>query len=91
MATTRQGKEVRNADDILLQEMITAEVQRVLQDEVPRLAERLSERLYEKIRKRVTMNVSGEHSVSKEVPTAKRGKIYHLTEPEEGNSETAKE
>ena len=88
MATPKQGKEVKSADDILLRAMITAEVQQVLQDEIPKLADRMSKRLYEKIRKRVTMNISRKHSTPEEDPTIKKGKIYHLTEPKENNLET---
>ena len=79
---------MKKADDILLRAMVTAEVQQTLQDEIPKLADRMSARLYEKIRKRVTMNI--ESSTPKNGPTAKKGKIYHLTEPEEEVPETEK-
>ena len=88
MTTPKQGKEVLNMDDIRLQAMVTAEVERTLHDEVPKLAERMAVRLYEKIRKRVTMNI--EPSTPKKGPAAKKGKIYHLTETEEEARETWK-
>ena len=91
MATLRQGKEARTVSDILLEGMITAEVQNVLQNKVPKLAEQLAKRLYEKIRKRVTMEATKEQSSSEEGDSsAKRGKIYHLTDMEEDIRETLK-
>ena len=91
MATLRQGKEARTVSDILLEGMITAEVQNVLQDEIPKLAEQLAKSLYEKIRKLVTMVDTKEWSSSDEGDSsAKRGKIYHLTEVEEDIRETLK-
>jgi len=46
----------RNAKDILLEAMVTAEVQNTLQDEIPKLAEILAKRVYEKVKKWSDMN-----------------------------------
>ena len=64
--------------------MIATEVQNTFQDELPRLAREMTRRVFEKIRKRVTMKDVGELVSAEEgEPSAKKGKIYHLSKSEE--------
>ena len=84
MATSGQEGKARTYDDILLDGMIATEVQNAFQDELPRLAREMTRRVFEKIRKRVTMKDVGELVSTEEgEPSAKKGKIYHLSKSEE--------
>ena len=62
----------RNAKDILLAAMVTAEVQNTLQDEIPKLAEILAKRVYEKVKKWSDMNKEIEQVEMEEVDTTAR-------------------
>ena len=91
MTTLRQGSEARTVSEVLLDGMVTAEIQNVLQDEVPKLAELLAKRVYEKVQKWTTTSTKRERSSSEEEDSsAKKGKIYHLTDTEEDIRETLK-
>ena len=89
MTTSRQGREARTADEILLDAMVTTEIKNVLQDEVLKLGELLARCVYEKIRKRVTLETTRKSTSLEEADSpAKKGKIYHLTDTEEDIRET---
>lgn len=75
---------MRTTNKVLLESMVTIEVQNVLQDEIPKVAALLAKRVYEKVQKWTMRDKEEMEDTSEEdEPSIKKGRIYHLTETEE--------